>query len=55
MSWTCPHQIKDHFCGRRNKKCEPGAKGCVVEKKFKFVGDNSTDSDRAIKKRRRKG
>jgi hypothetical protein len=31
MSWTCPHQIKEGVCGLRNKKCQAGAKGCVLE------------------------
>ncbi|MBU1045254.1 MAG: hypothetical protein KJ915_12765 [Candidatus Omnitrophica bacterium] len=41
MSWTCPHQIKDNFCELRKKECESGAVGCVLSKKFKFIGDQT--------------
>jgi hypothetical protein len=35
MSWTCPHQEGEH-CKKRQRPCEAGAKGCVLEGKFAF-------------------
>ncbi len=34
MSWSCPNQIEDCFCELRNKKCKPGAEGCVIPRKY---------------------
>jgi len=42
MSWNCPHQRgKEPFCERLNKLCKPLQKGCVLEGKFKMVGDST--------------
>ena len=41
MSWTCPHQMNDSFCGLRKKECKPLSEGCVLSRKFKFIGDES--------------
>ncbi len=41
MSWTCPHQIKDSFCGLRKKECNPCSEGCVLSGKLKFMGDKA--------------
>ena len=41
MSWTCPHQIKDHFCGLRKKECMPRSEGCILSKKLRFIGEDN--------------
>jgi hypothetical protein len=41
MSWTCPHQIENDLCNLRNIKCKPGAIGCILAEKFKFIEDNT--------------
>ncbi len=40
MNWGCKHQTnKDKiiFCELLNKECTPGKKGCVLNKKVKFL------------------
>ncbi len=50
MSWTCPHQIKDEFCGLRKKECTPASEGCVLSKKFTFIGeDTNSECDKHIR------
>ena len=41
MSWTCPNRKADESCGLQKKKCEPGSDGCVMAKKFKFIGEET--------------
>ncbi len=38
MSWSCPHQLRDDFCGLREEECQPNSEGCVLLKRFKFAG-----------------
>lgn len=45
MSWSCPHKTKDEQCKLRKKQCKPGAQGCVLAGKFKFMGDESEKTD----------
>ncbi len=55
MSWTCPHQIKDSFCGVRRKECKPSSDGCVLSSKVKFIGDDAnSELDKNIRKRNKK-
>jgi hypothetical protein len=55
MTWTCPHQIKDNFCGLRKKRCEPLSVGCVLSKQFTFVGDEiNTELDKNRRKQNNK-
>jgi hypothetical protein len=35
MSWECRYLMENH-CEKRNKPCDPGAPGCVLQGKFKF-------------------
>ncbi len=35
MSYECKN-LSGTFCLKRNKECDPGAKGCVLEGKFSF-------------------
>lgn len=48
MSWTCPHQRQkkgaDLYCERRAKPCEPMKHGCVLEGKFKLIGQGAAPS-----------
>ena len=44
MSWTCPHQI-DNECARVKKVCHPLQKGCVLEGKVAFVGNQGEHED----------
>ncbi len=30
--WSCPHEVNG-YCEKRKLPCEPGAKGCVLNKK----------------------
>jgi hypothetical protein len=54
MSWTCPNQIKDGFCGLRKKECKPCSDGCVLSSKFKFIGNEANpESDKNIGKRKK--
>ena len=54
MSWTCPNQTKDSFCGLRKKECKPCSDGCVLSSKFKFLGDEANpELDKKIGKRNR--
>ena len=55
MSWTCPHQMKDDFCGLRKKECKPCSDGCVLSYKVKFIGDEANpELDKKIEKRNKK-
>ena len=55
MSWTCPHQMKDDFCGLRKKECKPCSDGCVLSHKVKFIGDEANpELDKKIEKRNKK-
>jgi hypothetical protein len=56
MSWTCPHQVKDNFCGLRKKECKPLSDGCILSKKFKFIGDDTNpelDKDRGERSKKK--
>ncbi len=44
MSFECKYKTRD-WCELRNKDCEPGAKGCVLKNKVKFVGQDE-DQDK---------
>lgn len=37
MSWTCPYEING-YCKRLKRSCQPGIKGCILDKKVKFIG-----------------
>ena len=52
MSWTCPHQLNDNFCGKRKQECKPGSDGCIMENKFTFIelDENSSESDKDKRK-----
>ncbi|MFC1666542.1 hypothetical protein ACFL0P_01530 [Candidatus Omnitrophota bacterium] len=56
MSWTCPNEIKDGFCGLRKKKCEPSSDGCVLSNEFKFIelDEHKPESDKTKGKRNKK-
>ena len=56
MSWTCPHQIRDHFCGLRKEECKPRSEGCILSKKFRFVGEetNPEPDKTTVKKKKKK-
>ena len=44
MSWTCPYQIGDE-CARVKKVCRPLQKGCVLDGKVTFVGNQGEHED----------
>lgn len=35
MSYECKH-LRNTFCDKRKKECDPGAPGCVLFGKFSF-------------------
>jgi hypothetical protein len=35
MSYECKH-LRNTFCDKRKKECDPGAPGCVLFGKFAF-------------------
>ncbi|HJX12477.1 MAG TPA: DUF2249 domain-containing protein [Dehalococcoidales bacterium] len=40
MSWGCPHQLNDDTCRRLKRECHPGTRGCVLNGRFVFAGQN---------------
>lgn len=36
MSFDCQFKIKDGFCRRIKRECEPGVKGCILYGRFSF-------------------
>ena len=44
MSWGCPHQRGDYTCARLKRECRPGAKGCVLDGRFVFAGENEEEN-----------
>ncbi|MDP6685421.1 MAG: hypothetical protein QGI05_00550 [Candidatus Omnitrophota bacterium] len=55
MSWSCPNEIKNGFCGLRKKECNPCSDGCVLANKFKFIGDDAdSELDKSVEKRNKK-
>lgn len=49
MSWECRFLSETH-CNRRNKECDPGAPGCILEGKFFFPFDASKNKPSPNKK-----
>ena len=47
--WGCPHEV-DRKCQRvKDKKCEPGMKGCILAGRFIF-SDKSKNTNAAKRK-----
>ncbi len=49
MNWACPNQMKDDSCSLRKKECKPGSKGCVLTRKYRFVGEGDESEPPAAK------
>lgn len=43
MSWECRYLMNDH-CERRDKPCDPGAPGCVLQGKYHFPFDDNKNA-----------
>ena len=53
MSWEC-HFLDGTHCNRRNKECDPGDRGCVLEGKFYFLFDERKNQLRKPKNEKEK-
>lgn len=42
MSWSCPYEIKGD-CERLKRPCKPATKGCILDKRVKFIGKGRED------------
>ncbi|MBP5247294.1 MAG: hypothetical protein J6Z31_05480 [Fibrobacter sp.] len=53
MSWEC-HYLDETHCNKRNKECNPGDRGCVLEGRFFFPFDEEKNKPKrtvkAVKK-----
>src|SRR3989338_8539327 len=49
MSWTCTYQVNE-FCKRLNKNCQPGIKGCILDKKAEFISFNTEGGNTMVEK-----
>ena len=48
MTWSCPYEI-DGDCKRLKKACKPLSKGCVLDKKVKFIGEENKDTEKTTR------
>ncbi len=45
MSWECRYLDETH-CNKRNKECNPGDRGCVLEGRFFFPFDETKNKSK---------
>ena len=43
MSYECRH-LRNTFCNKRKKECDPGAPGCVLRGRFVFPFSESANT-----------
>jgi hypothetical protein len=43
MSYECRH-LRNTFCNKRKKECDPGAPGCVLRGRFVFPFSESANA-----------
>lgn len=52
MSYECRH-LRETFCNKRKKECDPGAPGCVLRGRFIFPFSESANTGSKSSRSRR--